>query len=359
MNMLGTNKNVLKQVQQNKLSKTRPHWAWRMLIWLTAGIVVLLGIGAVYQVVGTAVDHRTYPAPGQLVDVGGYKMHITCSGQGSPTVILDHVGATNSAQWALIQPVVAGHTRVCAYDRAGFGWSEPGPGPHNARHNAQELHTLLSNAGVEGPFVFVGHSFGGNVGRVFAADFPDDTAGLVLLDPGKIFHRPGIPADIDEQWQSEDAGFMKAAPTLARIGLLRLAAALGKMPGHGDLPSPQAKAFDALQLTNRFYDTLEAQNLAMYETSAQVLAAEAQLDHLPIIVLSPTQSDHGERERHIWTETNAGIAARSSNGVHREVAGAGHMALAVEQEYAPLTTAAILEMVTVVRGERPLSSNQS
>lgn len=331
---------------------------WRMVIWILVGIVTLLGIGVVYQVVGTAVDQHTYTPPGQLVDVGGYKMHIYCTGEGSPTVILDHVGAANSAQWALIQPVVAAHTRVCAYDRAGFGWSESSSDPQDAAHNAQQLHTLLINAGIDGPFVLVGHSFGANVGRVFAADFPDETVGLVLVDPGKSFHRPGVPEDIDALWQTEENGFMMIAPTLSRLGLMRLASDLGAMPGHGDLPSPQAEAFDALQITPRFYDTLKAQQLAMYETSAQVLAAEEQLGDLPIIVLSPTHPGQDGRYRQIWTEINAGIAARSANGTHRLVAGADHMALAVNQEYAAITADSILEMVAMVRGERPLPTSQ-
>jgi pimeloyl-ACP methyl ester carboxylesterase len=221
-----------------------------------------------------------------MVDVGGYKMHLYCTGEGSPTVILDHVGAANSAQWALVQPVVAAQTRVCAYDRAGFGWSETGPDPQDAAHNAQQVHTLLVQAGIEGPFIYVGHSFGGNVARVFAANYPDDTAGLVLLDPGKSFHRPGVPEDIDARWRDEENGFMMIAPTMARIGLMQLARDLGAMPGHGDLP---------------------------------------------IIVLSPTQLGQDGQDRQVWTEVNVRIAARSAHGVHRTVAGAEQVALGVEQ----------------------------
>lgn len=356
MNTASVNRKELEPLQTQALPEVR--LGWRIVMWLLATVVVLLGIGAVYQVVGTAHALRTYTPPGQLVDVGGYKMHIICTGEGSPIVVLDHVGAANSAQWALVQPVIAAHTRVCAYDRAGFGWSEPSPDPQDAEHNAQQVHTLLVNAGVEEPFIFVGHSFGGNVARVFAAKYPNETAGLVLLDPGQSFHRPGVPEDIDALWQEQDNGFMMIAPTLSRMGLMQLASDLGGMPGHGDLPSPQAEAFDALQITPRFYDTLKAQQLAMYDTSAQVLAAEETLGDLPIIVLSPTHLSHDGRERQVWTEVNAAIAARSANGVHRTVVGADHMALAVKQEYALVTADAILEMVAMVRGERPLAVNR-
>ena len=357
MNLVGMNNETLKQEQDKMFAKTHLGRGWRIVIWFAVGIVFLLSIGALYQAVGTAVDRRTYPAPGQLVDVGGFQMHIYCTGEGRPTVILDHVGAANSAEWALIQPIVAAQTRVCAYDRAGFGWSEAGPGPRDAEHNAQELHTLLANAGITGPFVFAGHSFGGNVGRVYAADFPAEIAGLVLVDPGLSLHRPGVPQDIDAQWQTQDAGFMQAAPWLARVGLLRLMAALSLMPGHGDLPLPQGNAFDAFQKTNQFYNTLKAQNLAVEDTSAQVLAAETHLGDLPLIVLSAGLPEN-DRGRQVLTEVNAGIADHSANGDHRIVAGSEHMALAVSQEYATQTAAAILEMVAVVRGERPLTPSQ-
>jgi pimeloyl-ACP methyl ester carboxylesterase len=358
MNVVRANSKGLESSPTQAVSRARLGCGWRIVMWLLASVSVLLGVGAIYQMVGTARDLRTYAPPGQMVDVGGYKMHLYCTGEGSPTVILDHVGAANSAQWALVQPVVAAQTRVCAYDRAGFGWSETGPDPQDAAHNAQQVHTLLVQAGIEGPFIYVGHSFGGNVARVFAANCPDDTAGLVLLDPGKSFHRPGVPEDIDARWRDEENGFMMIAPTMARIGLMQLARDLGAMPGHGDLPSPQAEAFDALQITPRFYDTLKAQQLAMYDTSAQVLAAEEKLGDLPVIVLSPTQLGQDGQDRQVWTEVNVTIAARSANGVHRTVAGADHMALAVKQAYASITADAILEVVAAVRGERPLALNQ-
>lgn len=357
MNLMRANDQELASGQTRILPKRRLGRGWRVVVWVLASLSLLLGTGAVYQIVRTAVDRSTYTPPGQLIDVGGYKMHLYCTGEGSPTVILDHVGAANSAQWALIQPVVAAQTRVCAYDRAGFGWSEPSPDPQDAAHNAQQVHTLLAKAGITGPFVFVGHSFGGNVARVFAATYPEATVGLVLVDPGKSFHRPGVPEDIDALWQTEDNGFMMAAPVLSRIGLLRLASDLGAMPGHGDLPSPQAEAFDALQVTTQSYATLKSQQLAMYETSAQVLAAEAQLGNLPLIVLSAGLPE-GSRDRQVWTDINTTIAARSANGVHRVVAGADHMGLALKQEYASVTATAVLEMVAAVRGEQPLVPNQ-
>jgi hypothetical protein len=136
-------------------------WSRRILVGLLVAVVTLAGSGMAYQAVGTAMDRRAYPPPGRLVDVGGYQLHIYCVGEGSPTVILDHVGAANAVQWGLVQPDIAKTTRVCAYDRAGFGWSDTGPLPRDAQQNARELQTLLMNADIPPPYVLVGHAFGG------------------------------------------------------------------------------------------------------------------------------------------------------------------------------------------------------
>src|SRR5215207_8425940 len=131
-------------------------WAGRILRGLLALLIGVILIGASSQAIATAIDRQHYPAPGQLIDVGGYQLHIHCVGQGSPTVILESGLANMSADWANVQPLVAERTRVCAYDRAGIGWSDPGPQPRDPRQIAGELHTLLGRAGIAGPYVLVG-----------------------------------------------------------------------------------------------------------------------------------------------------------------------------------------------------------
>lgn len=325
-------------------------WLRRGLLGLLGLLIILALAGATYQVVGTRIDQRKYPPPGRMVDVGGYKLHMYCIGKGTPTVILDHVADTNSAQWGLIQPVVAGETQVCAYDRAGFGWSESGPPPRDARHSAQELHALLTAANVPAPYVLVGHSYGANVARVFAADYPDHTAGLVLVDPGIAYDRPGVPADVNEQWKT---GYfiVRAAPALTHIGAMRLAATLGALPGHGDLPPAQGEAYEALQLTARFRQAVRDQDLRA--TSPQVLAAEQHLREVPLVVLS-AEEPQNDRSRQVWTDVNAGIAASVPNGVHRVVPGSDHMSLVLKQEHAQVTSAAILDVVEAARMGQPL-----
>ena len=235
-------------------------WSRRVLLSLLVTPVVLAVIGAIYQVIGTALDARAFPPPGQLVDVGGYKMHIVCTGPqkaGAPTVILDDVGVGNAAQWGLVQPEIAKTTHVCAYDRAGFGWSERGPTPHDARQSMQELHTLLGKAGVPAPYILVGHSYGGNVARLYVAEYPAEVVGMVLVDPGIQFDTPGVPADMNANLESRGSDHHASCPlSLSTGGIMRLGSALGATPGHGDIPAASGAAYDAVNLTTKFWDTL-------------------------------------------------------------------------------------------------------
>jgi pimeloyl-ACP methyl ester carboxylesterase len=259
--------NTINRSYQNQKPRNRLLvWTRRVLLGVLVALVALAVIGATYQAIATARDVRAFPPPGQLVDVGGYTMHIVCSGPqnaGAPTVILDHVGAANVAQWGLVQPEIAKTIRVCAYDRAGFGWSERGPTPRDARQSMHELHTLLSKAGIPGPYILVGHSYGGNVARLYVAEYPAEVVGMVLVDPGHPFDIPGVPPAINAAWKTEDQTVMRLAPYLSRLGIMRLAAALGAVPGHGDLPAPAGAAYDAVNLTTKFWDTLGDQNKAM------------------------------------------------------------------------------------------------
>ncbi len=147
----------------------------RFTIVLT--LLCVLPIVTLAQAVGT---DQNPPAPlGKLVDVGGYRVHLYCTGTGSPTVVI--VGAGFSFNWGLVQPEVARFTQVCSYDHSGIGWSESGP-KDSCSLRVSEVHTTLKNAGIKGPYVLVGHSLGGLVARVYAGPYPDEVAGMVFVD---------------------------------------------------------------------------------------------------------------------------------------------------------------------------------
>jgi pimeloyl-ACP methyl ester carboxylesterase len=159
-------------------------WRWtsRLLIAL-CGLIVLAAIaGTTYQWLATRKDLAATPPPGHLVDIGGYRLHLSCTGDGAPAVILDTGLGGSGAGWGFVQPDVARFTRVCSYDRAGMGYSDPGPSPRTARRIASELAELLARSGITGPVVLVGASIAGFNVRVFASDHPDRAAGLVLVD---------------------------------------------------------------------------------------------------------------------------------------------------------------------------------
>jgi pimeloyl-ACP methyl ester carboxylesterase len=170
-----------KHSQETQPRRGLGFWIRRGLVSTIAGLLALAVIGAIYQAIATEMDQRTYPAPGKMVDVGTHSLHINCLGEGSPTVILEAANLGMSAHWVRVQQQVAKATRVCAYDRAGMGWSEAGPEPRDARQISSELHTLLNGAAdTEGPYVLVGHSYGGLYARMYAAKYSDETAGVVL-----------------------------------------------------------------------------------------------------------------------------------------------------------------------------------
>src|SRR3712207_2549671 len=146
----------------------------KALLWLVVALLVLAVAGAIYQAIATELAERAYPPPGEMVDVGGYGLHIDCVGKGGPTVVLDAGSGLFSAQWVRVQRQVSHTTRVCAYDRAGMGWSEMGPDPRDARRITGELHALLTKAGIEEPYVLVGHSFGGMYMQTYAARYPEE-----------------------------------------------------------------------------------------------------------------------------------------------------------------------------------------
>jgi pimeloyl-ACP methyl ester carboxylesterase len=149
---------------------------------LFALITLVLAVGAVYQFAESKSDIAKYPAPGKLVDVGGYRLHLLCMGHGSPTVIFESGVADDSLTWSAVQPAIAKTTRACSYDRAGYGWSDPSPKVRDAKTIAEELHTLLEDAGVSGPLILVGHSAGGLYVREYAALYRPEVDAMVLVD---------------------------------------------------------------------------------------------------------------------------------------------------------------------------------
>jgi pimeloyl-ACP methyl ester carboxylesterase len=201
-----------------------------------AGVVVFMVLaGATYQGVRTALERRQFPHPGHLGDVGGHQLHLYCTGEGTPTVVLEAPAAGVSAAWAWVQPDVSITTRVCSYDRAGLGWSESGGRTFDPAAVAVELQSLLSRARERAPFVVVGHGFGAALARLDAQRFGADATALVLVDP---------PADLGEQTSRDGlARLVRMSPWLARAGVLRATGTLADTTV--GLPEPSQGALRA------------------------------------------------------------------------------------------------------------------
>lgn len=313
-------------------------WLKRIALWLAMGILGLAALGAVYQMIASAMDRRALAAPGQRVDVGGYSLHLYCTGQimdGRPTVILESGLGGTSSTWGWIQPAIAKTTRVCAYDRAGMGWSDSSPAPRDAQNIATELHTLLQNAQISGPYVLAGWSYGGMYVRQYADQYPDEVAGMVLLDsssPEQCTSTSATQAQCDTM-----AMTFTLAPILTRLGVLRV---MGLSQPASGLPSPQNEELTASFSATKDWDTQSAEFFASPSTRGQGLNSES-LGDIPLFVLTATGHDFEQ----LWQGWQTGFTSLSTNSVQRVLSGATHGSILYDSAHAKVSTEAILQVV--------------
>jgi pimeloyl-ACP methyl ester carboxylesterase len=156
--------------------------AERIALSLVILLCVVITSTTTFNAVALRYYRIVYQAPGKIYTVDGYKMHLNCTGEGSPAIVLESGLGEDSLVWGKVQPELSKTTRVCSYDRAGMGWSAPRPGPRDADQIAGELHALLQQAGINGPIVLMGHSIGGLYLRAYASRYPQNLAGLILVD---------------------------------------------------------------------------------------------------------------------------------------------------------------------------------
>jgi pimeloyl-ACP methyl ester carboxylesterase len=322
----------------------------RSFLWLSTFLVILAIAGMIYQTAATEADQRKYPPPGVLVNVDGYKMHIYCIGEGNPTILLDHVAGGSSVDWALIQPKLAEYTRVCAYDRAGFGWSDYSPAPRTMKSQVNELYGLLEGANEKGPYIFVGHSYGARVARVFAAKYPDEVSGMVLMDAGILYDDPRYPAELHSGGESETR-MLRAARWLSPFGLVRLMRPFLELPTF-DLPEEARLASASFSVTPRFFQSLLDQGDSL-PTVLQEEREVTSLGDIPLLVLVATEPDDAVRK--VWNQANIEMAGLSTHGSYRIVEGATHISLAYRENDAQVCSDGILNVLYAVRHTQDLS----
>jgi pimeloyl-ACP methyl ester carboxylesterase len=287
-------------------------WRWtkRVLIGL-AGVLVLLGAaGATYEWMASRRDLAATPPPGRLIDVGGHRLHIWCTGAGSPTVILETGLGGSAVGWGFVQPDVARFTRVCSYDRAGLGYSDPGPSPRTARRIARELAELLGRSGITEPVVLVGASSGGFSTRILASEHAERVSGLVLVDASHEDQAHSVPP------------IARVVPVLASIGALRLLGVEFNMSPESLAPAVRAYG-RATHFRASGYKTGANEITNIQESANEVRASRRQLN-IPVVVVTGARGADTE-----WLDLQRDQVKLSSRGCH-VLAESGHV-IAVEQ----------------------------
>jgi len=338
-------------------------WIPRFALWLVLIVVIFLAIGYIYQRRTTAADFVQFPPSGQRVDVGGYSLHIYCTGDvDGPTVVVDTGMGDFSTSWQGIQPEVSKSARICTYDRAGYGWSDSSPNPRTATQMANELHQLLVNAKIDPPYILVGHSLGGFTVRVFASQYPDEVVGMILVDSGHEDQLERLPPEYLRLNDKQETYF-SVLGFMSRFGILRL---IGNSSKGADITPPQVakmpKEIQPLYLMMlshpSFFDTTLAELRALPETTAQVRATGS-LGDLPLIVLSADGIDDAVLKsiglgddfpaaqlRQSFHELQAELAALSTNSTHIIVKGSTH---AINLDQPDVVIKSILDMVEMVK----------
>jgi pimeloyl-ACP methyl ester carboxylesterase len=344
--------------------KLLKHFASVTQAWMV--LPVLLALCAITVMAQSQSGPPPFPPPGKLVDVGGWRLHLNCTGEAraaQPTVILEAGLGDFSVEWSLVQPGVAKFARVCSYDRAGDGWSELGPHPRTLRQIVYELHTLLDKAGVKPPLVLVGHSYGGWLVRLYAAIYQADVAGLVLVEAGA--QNPWRMID-GKLVRSSELAKGQTVPAVKVSGPLRVsdippealsqmkagAESLAKHPNEPprDKLPPDAQRMRAWAL-GQIGHIAAGVNPFEHEELASLRAESAKskypLGDLPLIVLTRGRSEEDTKaleEEHRRDHTS--VAAMSRNGKLVVATRSGHH---VQLEEPELVIQAIRDVLTATR----------
>jgi pimeloyl-ACP methyl ester carboxylesterase len=294
------------------------NWSRLALLYPAFALLTLLAVGGAYETVAEATTSQSIPKSGHVYAVNGHSLYMSCSGRGTPTVVLFNGLGERASSWARVQSNVAGTTRVCTFDRAGEGWSGPAPGRQDGRQLAADLHMLLAAARVPRPYVLAGHSVGGTYALIYAHEYPNQVAGVALVDSATPyqFNLPDYP-NFYSTWRRVSALF----PTVARAGITRIV-------GLGTPGAVRADHNEFMELPTAF-------------KQAQALTT---LGSKPLVVLTA-----GRGQQAGWPASQDKLALLSSSHAHITIRGATHSALLDNQYFARITSKGIKAVVVSVR----------
>lgn len=344
-----------------------------MIGYIAVAVGVLLLAGVLYQALGVRCDLKRFPPPGKFVRLQNRRVHLRDMGEGSPTALFESGLMSTVLTWQQIQPQLAQVTRVVSYDRPGLGWSDPGPEPRTASRIVDELHALLAEAKIPPPYVLVGHSFGGLTMPLFAARYPEEVCGVVLIDPvAPAEWHP--PSERDRRRIEIGSQVCRRAAVLSHLGLLRLIASLVRSgaksfanpmiraiskgapsdsnstesPWFWNLPASE-RAMTPVFWTQAKFCRVIASQLASLPASASEVIEAGRIDK-PLTVISANNVSPQRLEHH------KAIAARSPQGRHIVAARSGHW---VTEDQPELVVASILELFEAARAKSEVNREKA
>jgi pimeloyl-ACP methyl ester carboxylesterase len=317
----------------------------RWALYPVVAVMAAAAVGGAVETVSLASDAR-HAMPGHSYDVGGYELHLNCTGSGGPTVVLQSGLSEMSPYWSHITPAIEDTTRICAYDRAGQGWSEDSPHVPDGVQVAADLHTLLAQAGETGPFVLVGHSTGGAYAMTYAARYPEQVAGLVLLDSASPYQFTVLP----EYAKQHEAltRLYGVQPTLTRLGVGRLVPALAA----NDVPGAAGQHAAAFANTPHSARTARDE-VSTFRHSFEQAQALTTLGAKPLVVVSASENLTGTAG---WEVAQEQLAALSSNSDRRTVT-SSHGGVLDHPTAFNASIAGITDVVEAVRSDSSLTTS--
>ncbi|KAF3362414.1 putative Hydrolase, alpha/beta fold family [Chlamydiales bacterium STE3] len=309
-------------------------------------ICALTFLSFFYQLTLTTIDENRFPAPGKLIDIGGYRIHFNITGEAGPLVVLDAGMGCNSLDWILVEPEIAKFARVLTFDRAGYGWSDPGPEPRTSGQIIKELHQLLMNLDIPGPYIFVGHSFGGLNVRLYASEYPKDVLGLVLVDASHEEQMEKLPFIPYETYRE----ILHALSIFAPFGSHRWLIPYIFGSDLKTYPLAQRALRNAKQCQNKTIRTAYAELRDFTESLKQMKAKAHALFDTPLYVLSAGKVDpipgFDQETMNLfletWSKLQKKLAAQSKKGKNIVASESGHM---IHWEQPELVIEAVRDLV--------------
>ena len=295
-------------------------WVPRILI----ATLALVSTGSIYERIEEWQDDRRFPQIGRSIDIGGRSLNIYCSGEGSPTVIMDSGHALPGYEWAAVQPEIAKFTKACWYDRAGFGWSDRANSPNTVDSMPRDLHRLLGAAQIGPPYILVGHSLGGWNVRVFNSLYPGEVAGIILVDVPSEDTLDRIPNLARRKFPISlpRHALSLVVEGVGQTGVFRLAS-LSSGPRPSGLTQEQWAILCALQRRPKAIGAEINEHGAGLQSVARVRASGG-FGEIPFVVLTAGQGPNVEEQR-VMIQLQSEFAHRFPHGNQVLVPNSDHM----------------------------------